>query len=206
MSEWTCWRTRFLLFTGKGGVGKTTIAATVAIALAGIGKRVLVVSTDPASNLQDVFGTAVHDQPTAVVGCRWSVRDEHRPGGRRGGVPPEGARATAKALYRTRSYAKCRGAAVGAVHRRDRCVRRVQRAARGSERDGGVRSCGVRHGTDRAHAAPAELARRVEPNTSRRPRRARAVWVRSQHSKRSEHCTKRASKRSATRPERRSCW
>ena len=66
-SEWTRWRTRFLLFTGKGGVGKTTIAATVAIALAGIGKRVLVVSTDPASNLEDVFGVAVHDQPTTVA-------------------------------------------------------------------------------------------------------------------------------------------
>lgn len=67
-SEWTRWRTRFLLFTGKGGVGKTTVAATVAIALAGIDKRVLVVSTDPASNLEDVFGAAVHDAPTAVAG------------------------------------------------------------------------------------------------------------------------------------------
>ena len=67
-SEWTRWRTRFLLFTGKGGVGKTTIATTVAIALARIGKRVLVVSTDPASNLEDVFGAAVHDHPTTVAG------------------------------------------------------------------------------------------------------------------------------------------
>ncbi|MEX2254659.1 MAG: arsenical pump-driving ATPase [Acidimicrobiia bacterium] len=67
-SQWTRWRTRFLLFTGKGGVGKTTIATTVAIALAGSGTRVLVVSTDPASNLEDVFGTAVHDRPTPVAG------------------------------------------------------------------------------------------------------------------------------------------
>ena len=67
-SEWTRWRTRFLLFTGKGGVGKTTIAASIAIALADIGKRVLVVSTDPASNLADVFGTPVHDYPTTVAG------------------------------------------------------------------------------------------------------------------------------------------
>ncbi len=65
---WTRWQTRFLLFTGKGGVGKTTIAATVAIAIAGTGKRVLVVSTDPASNLDDVFGTAVREDPTAVPG------------------------------------------------------------------------------------------------------------------------------------------
>ena len=67
-SEWTRWRTRFLLLTGKGGVGKTTIAATIAIALAGSGKQVLVVSTDPASNLGDMFGTAVGEDPTAVNG------------------------------------------------------------------------------------------------------------------------------------------
>ncbi len=66
--EWARWPSRFLLFTGKGGVGKTTIAATTAVALADVGKRVLVVSTDPASNLGDVFATAVRDRPTAVVG------------------------------------------------------------------------------------------------------------------------------------------
>jgi arsenite/tail-anchored protein-transporting ATPase len=66
-SEWTRWHTRFLLLTGKGGVGKTTIAATIAIALAGSGKRVLVVSTDPASNLEDMLGTAVGEHPTTVA-------------------------------------------------------------------------------------------------------------------------------------------
>ena len=66
-SEWTRWDTRFLLLTGKGGVGKTTIAATIAIALAGSGKRVLVVSTDPASNLEDTLGAAVGEHPTAVA-------------------------------------------------------------------------------------------------------------------------------------------
>ena len=65
-SKWMRWRSRFLLFTGKGGVGKTTIAATIAITLADIGKRVLVVSTDPASNLDDVLGTTVHTRPTTV--------------------------------------------------------------------------------------------------------------------------------------------
>ena len=67
MSEWTRWDTRFLLLTGKGGVGKTTVAATIAIALAGSGKRVLVVSTDPASNLKDTLGAAVGERPTAVA-------------------------------------------------------------------------------------------------------------------------------------------
>lgn len=49
--------TPFLLFTGKGGVGKTSIACATATALADTGKKVLLVSTDPASNLQDVFDT-----------------------------------------------------------------------------------------------------------------------------------------------------
>ncbi|MFE8703166.1 arsenical pump-driving ATPase [Cytobacillus sp. FJAT-54145] len=46
---------RFLFFTGKGGVGKTSTASALAITLANLGKQVLIVSTDPASNLQDVF-------------------------------------------------------------------------------------------------------------------------------------------------------
>jgi arsenite/tail-anchored protein-transporting ATPase len=48
-------RTPFLFFTGKGGVGKTSTACATAVALSDQGKRVLIVSTDPASNLQDVF-------------------------------------------------------------------------------------------------------------------------------------------------------
>jgi len=47
--------TKYLFFTGKGGVGKTSTACAVAVALADKGKRVLLISTDPASNLQDVF-------------------------------------------------------------------------------------------------------------------------------------------------------
>jgi arsenite-transporting ATPase len=64
--DWWAWRTRFLLFTGKGGVGKTTIAAATAVALADSGRRVLLVSTDPASNLTDVFEMATADHPTSV--------------------------------------------------------------------------------------------------------------------------------------------
>ncbi len=47
--------TQYLFFTGKGGVGKTSTACTVAVYLADHGKSVLLISTDPASNLQDVF-------------------------------------------------------------------------------------------------------------------------------------------------------
>ncbi len=63
------WDTRFVLFTGKGGVGKTTIAAASALGLARRGRKVLVVSTDPASNLSDVFAQSVGARPTPVEGA-----------------------------------------------------------------------------------------------------------------------------------------
>jgi len=58
--------TRILFFTGKGGVGKTSAACSTAIALADEGKRVLLVSTDPASNLDEVLGVALSATPTDV--------------------------------------------------------------------------------------------------------------------------------------------
>ena len=48
--------TRHLFFTGKGGVGKTSLSCATGLMLAGAGKRVLIVSTDPASNLDEVLG------------------------------------------------------------------------------------------------------------------------------------------------------
>ena len=58
--------TRFLFFTGKGGVGKTSLACASAIALADSGHRVLLVSTDPASNLDEVLGVELTTIPTAI--------------------------------------------------------------------------------------------------------------------------------------------
>jgi len=60
--------TRVLFFTGKGGVGKTSVACSTAVKLADAGKRVLLISTDPASNLDEVLGVRLGNAPTAVPG------------------------------------------------------------------------------------------------------------------------------------------
>ncbi|MCM3708802.1 arsenical pump-driving ATPase [Cytobacillus firmus] len=60
--------TKFLFFTGKGGVGKTSTACASAVKLADEGKRVLLVSTDPASNLQDVLEVELTNTPMPVPG------------------------------------------------------------------------------------------------------------------------------------------
>ena len=61
--------TRILFFTGKGGVGKTSLACATAIAMAEQGKKVLLVSTDPASNLDEVLGVRLTGEPTAIPGA-----------------------------------------------------------------------------------------------------------------------------------------
>jgi arsenite/tail-anchored protein-transporting ATPase len=60
--------TRFLFFTGKGGVGKTSLSTATAIALADAGNRVLLVSTDAASNLDEMLGVPLSNRPVAVPG------------------------------------------------------------------------------------------------------------------------------------------
>lgn len=57
---------RFLFFTGKGGVGKTSLACATAISLADLGLRVLLVSTDPASNVGQVFGISIGNKITSI--------------------------------------------------------------------------------------------------------------------------------------------
>lgn len=59
--------TKYLFFTGKGGVGKTSIACATAVGLADKGKKILLISTDPASNLQDVFNQPFNGHGTAIA-------------------------------------------------------------------------------------------------------------------------------------------
>lgn len=57
---------RYLFFSGKGGVGKTSLASATAVTLADAGQRILLVTTDPASNLSDVFEQEIGPQPKGV--------------------------------------------------------------------------------------------------------------------------------------------
>ncbi len=61
--------TRFLFFTGKGGVGKTSLSCATALKLVEAGKRVLLVSTDPASNLDEVLETKLSNTAAAIAGA-----------------------------------------------------------------------------------------------------------------------------------------
>lgn len=58
--------TKYLFFTGKGGVGKTSTACATAVNLADQGKKIMLISTDPASNLQDVFNTELNNKGVAI--------------------------------------------------------------------------------------------------------------------------------------------
>jgi arsenite-transporting ATPase len=60
--------TKYLFFTGKGGVGKTSVSCATAMDLADSGKRVFLISTDPASNLQDVFETELDNKGKPIAG------------------------------------------------------------------------------------------------------------------------------------------
>lgn len=94
--------TRVLFFTGKGGVGKTSLACATALALARRGKKALVVSTDPASNLDEVLETPLSGEPTGIAkaGGLFALN-----------VDPEDA----AAAYRERVVAPFRGVLPGAA-------------------------------------------------------------------------------------------
>lgn len=67
--------TPFIFFTGKGGVGKTSLSCATAVNLADTGKKVLLVSTDPASNLEDVLESRVYEKIGPVKGVEnlWAI-------------------------------------------------------------------------------------------------------------------------------------
>ena len=60
--------THYIFFSGKGGVGKTSMACTYAVRYADEGKRTLIVTTDPASNLADVFEQEIWHHITPIAG------------------------------------------------------------------------------------------------------------------------------------------
>jgi arsenite-transporting ATPase len=62
---------RVLLFTGKGGVGKTTVAAATAVRAAGAGSRTIIMSTDPAHSLADSFDVEITDRATQIAPNLW---------------------------------------------------------------------------------------------------------------------------------------
>lgn len=62
-------QTRYVFFTGKGGVGKTSLSCATGLARTEAGKTVLIVSTDPASNLDEVLGVRLSQSPTAIPGA-----------------------------------------------------------------------------------------------------------------------------------------
>ncbi len=87
---------RFLFFTGKGGVGKTTLSCATAVALADSGRRVLLISTDPASNLNEVLGAELSSKPVRLESVHglWALN-----------IDPQ----TAAREYRERMVAPYRG-------------------------------------------------------------------------------------------------
>ena len=119
---------RYVFFTGKGGVGKTSIACATAVQLADAGARVLLVSTDPASNVGQVFGLPIGNRVTAIPDVpRLSALE----------IDPEAAAqgyrdrivGPVRGVAARRRREGHRGAALWRLHDRDCRLRRVHRPA-----------------------------------------------------------------------------
>jgi arsenite/tail-anchored protein-transporting ATPase len=153
--------TRVLFFTGKGGVGKTSLACATAIALADAGRRVLLVSTDPASNLDEVLGVSLSMRSTDVPGV---------PGLAALNVDPEAAAdayrervvGPYRAVLRTSDRGAHGGAALGSLHVEIAAFDEFTTLLADATDERGLRPRRVRHRADGPHPSPAEPAGRVD--------------------------------------------
>ena len=197
--------TRNLFFTGKGGVGKTSLACATAVGLADRGKRVLLVSTDPASNLDEVLGRAAGQPPDSDPGRAGAVGDE--PGPRRGGTRVSRAAGRAVSGCAARS-GRCQhgGAAFRLLHRGDCGLRRILAAAGrpAAPPPSSTTSCstprrpGILCGCCRCRRRGVVL--------STRTRAGRPAWGRWPDCRHSISCTRTPCRRCPTRKRRRWCW
>ena len=166
--EWASWPTPFVFFTGKGGVGKTTVAAAVAVRWA-----------TPGGGAGGQHGPGIEPRRRVRHGRCGVATVPGVPGLEVMNLDPDAAAAAYRervigALPRRRlrrGAARHRGAAGGGVHRRGRGVRPVHAADRPPRADGPIRPRAVRHRPDRPHAAVDEPAERLVAVHRAEPRR-----------------------------------
>ena len=166
--------TRHLFFTGKGGVGKTSLSTAAALTLADAGKKVLLVSTDAASNLDEMLGIELRNTPVPVPGA---------PGLSVLNIDPDNAAES----YRQRVLAQMGAgasdrrtldrarAAVRRLHHGDRLLRRVLLPL--VRRCRALRPHRLRHGTDGPHPAPAQPAQGLDRVPGRQRSRRLLPWA-----------------------------
>jgi hypothetical protein len=161
--------TRHLFFTGKGGVGKTSLSTAAALSLADAGKKVLLVSTDAASNLGEMLGIELRNTPTHVPGAPGLSVLNIDPDNAAESYRQRGDRTDGRQRQRRRSFDGAR-TALGRLHHGDRILRRVLIAAVRWWRR--LRPHPLRQRPDGPHAAPAQLAQGLDRLPERqRPRR-----------------------------------
>ena len=147
---------RHLFFTGKGGVGKTSLACASAILLGDAGRRVLIVSTDPASNSTPSSlppsATAQRRLPAHRASTRsTSTRNRRRSSTASGPLPP------IEACYPSRKSPCCRNAS-RSLHGRGCRLRRIRPPLERCRDDGGLRPRDFRHGPNRPYVAPSRTS------------------------------------------------